>query len=102
VLLVEDEVRLALTLAYVTSRDWPVAMPVTGLAGGTVAALAIGTLAGLYPASRAARLEPAVACAPADTWGAGRPLRVGSRPGSVRGLAMAMGGGHGAQRAAAR
>jgi putative ABC transport system permease protein len=36
-------------------------VPVTGLAGGIAAALIIGALAGLYPASRAARLEPAVA-----------------------------------------
>jgi putative ABC transport system permease protein len=50
-----------ITVAYASSRDWPIDVPVTGLAGGIAAALIIGALAGLYPASRAARLEPAIA-----------------------------------------
>lgn len=50
-----------ITTAYAASQGWPVEVPVTGLAGGIAAALAIGALAGLYPAARAARLEPAVA-----------------------------------------
>jgi putative ABC transport system permease protein len=43
---------------YALSRGWPIALPVPVLAGGIVAALAIGAIAGLYPATRAARLSP--------------------------------------------
>ena len=49
---------------YAASRGWPVTFPVLGLAGGVLAALAVGALAGLYPASRAARLAPADAVRP--------------------------------------
>ena len=48
----------AVTAAYDLARGWDVVVPVTGLAGGVVAALAIGAVAGLYPATRAARLAP--------------------------------------------
>jgi putative ABC transport system permease protein len=48
----------AITAAYDVARGWNVAVPVTGLVGGIVAALAIGAVAGLYPATRAARLAP--------------------------------------------
>ena len=44
--------------AYANSRGWETVIPPEGLAGGMGAALAIGALAGLYPASRAARLPP--------------------------------------------
>jgi putative ABC transport system permease protein len=46
------------TSAYDLARGWPITVPAVGLAGGVVAALAIGAVAGLYPATRAARLAP--------------------------------------------
>ncbi len=46
------------TLAYASSRGWTAAVPAEALAGGAGAALAIGAVAGLYPAVRAARLSP--------------------------------------------
>jgi putative ABC transport system permease protein len=48
----------AVTAVYDTARGWGIVVPVVGLAGGVVAALAIGAVAGLYPATRAARLAP--------------------------------------------
>jgi putative ABC transport system permease protein len=48
----------AVTAVYDTVRGWEIVVPVVGLAGGLVAALAIGAVAGLYPATRAARLAP--------------------------------------------
>jgi putative ABC transport system permease protein len=47
------------TAVYATSRDWTVAVPAGALGGGVGVALAVGALAGLYPAFRAARLAPA-------------------------------------------
>jgi putative ABC transport system permease protein len=46
------------TLAYASSRGWTAAVPAEALVGGAGAALAIGAVAGLYPAVRAARLSP--------------------------------------------
>ncbi len=46
------------TVAYASSRGWTAAVPPEALAGGAAAALAIGAVAGLYPAVRAARLSP--------------------------------------------
>ena len=46
------------TVAYATSRSWSIVVPPISLTGAMVAALAIGALAGLYPAVRAARLAP--------------------------------------------
>jgi putative ABC transport system permease protein len=46
------------TLAYASSRGWTADVPAGALAGGAGAALAIGAVAGLYPAVRAARLSP--------------------------------------------
>jgi putative ABC transport system permease protein len=46
------------TSVYDLARGWPITVPAVGLAGGVVAALAIGAVAGLYPATRAARLAP--------------------------------------------
>jgi putative ABC transport system permease protein len=46
------------TLAYASSRGWTADVPAEALAGGAGAALAIGAVAGLYPAVRAARLSP--------------------------------------------
>ena len=46
------------TAIYDVARGWAVVVPVAGLVGGVVAALLIGAVAGLYPATRAARLAP--------------------------------------------
>jgi putative ABC transport system permease protein len=43
---------------YASSRGWEVVVPPLVLAGGVLAALAVGAVAGLYPALRAARLAP--------------------------------------------
>jgi putative ABC transport system permease protein len=48
----------AVTATYDVARGWEVVVPVTGLIGGFVAAVAIGAIAGLYPATRASRLAP--------------------------------------------
>jgi putative ABC transport system permease protein len=46
---------------YAGARGWPVAMPTTAVAGAIAGSLAVGALAGLYPAVRASRLAPAEA-----------------------------------------
>ena len=43
---------------YAFSRGWPAVVPPLALGGALAAALAIGAVAGLYPALRAARLPP--------------------------------------------
>jgi putative ABC transport system permease protein len=48
----------AATYATASARGWQTLVPATGIWGGLVAALAIGAVAGLYPAGRAARLNP--------------------------------------------
>jgi putative ABC transport system permease protein len=47
-----------ITAAYTASRGSPTVVPPTAVLGGLVAALLVGTLAGIYPAARAARLSP--------------------------------------------
>jgi putative ABC transport system permease protein len=46
------------TGGYALSQHWSIALPALALYGGAVAALAIGAVAGLYPATRAARQSP--------------------------------------------
>jgi len=48
----------AVTAAYATYRGWGVLVPAVAIVGGIAAALAIGAVAGLYPAMRAARVSP--------------------------------------------
>jgi len=48
----------AVTVAYAGIQEWDAVVPLYGLVGGIGAALAIGAVAGLYPAVRAARLAP--------------------------------------------
>jgi putative ABC transport system permease protein len=47
-----------ITLAYAANRDWHAVVPWEVLIGGIGAATAIGAVAGLYPAMRAARMAP--------------------------------------------
>ncbi len=54
----------AVTYSYAKQQDWLVDIPVRGLAGGIAVALLLGAIAGLYPATRAARLDPADAVRP--------------------------------------
>ena len=49
---------VTVTYAYSTLQGWRVIIPATALAGGIAAALVIGSIAGLYPAIRAARVSP--------------------------------------------
>lgn len=49
---------VGITAAYASYRGWAVLVPQVAWVGGLVAALAIGVVAGLYPAVRAARLSP--------------------------------------------
>ena len=48
----------AVTSAYAASQGWQAVVPPAALAGGLGAATAIGAVAGLCPALRAARLSP--------------------------------------------
>ena len=48
----------AVTAGYAASQGWQAVVPPVALAGGLIAATAIGAVAGLYPALRAARLSP--------------------------------------------
>ena len=50
-----------ITVAFAINRDLTLAVPVAGLFGSIGAALLVGAVAGLYPAIRAARIEPAEA-----------------------------------------
>jgi putative ABC transport system permease protein len=53
-----------ITFGYAHSRGWRLDIPVIALVGGVLTSLVLGGLAGLYPASRAARLAPAEAIRP--------------------------------------
>jgi putative ABC transport system permease protein len=48
----------AVTAVYAQIKGWPVVVPAVAVVGGIVAAVVIGAIAGLYPATRAARLAP--------------------------------------------
>jgi len=48
----------AITVAWATHRGWQVTLSLTAAGGGLAAAIAVGAVAGLYPALRAARLAP--------------------------------------------
>ncbi|KPI05703.1 MacB-like periplasmic core domain containing protein [Actinobacteria bacterium OK074] len=54
---------IAVTGGYASYQGWPSVVPVWAMAGGIGATLAIGGLAGFYPAVRAARLPPTEALA---------------------------------------
>jgi putative ABC transport system permease protein len=51
------------TAVYATVQGWPTVVPVWVIAGGIMATLIIGGVAGLYPAIRAARVAPTEALA---------------------------------------
>jgi putative ABC transport system permease protein len=48
----------AVAAAYATSQAWVVALPIAGCVAGVLGAAAVGAIAGLYPALRAANLAP--------------------------------------------
>ena len=48
----------AITVTVSDRQQWAVQLPAVALWGGLAAALAVGVVAGLYPALRAARLAP--------------------------------------------
>ncbi|GGM15549.1 ABC transporter permease [Promicromonospora citrea] len=53
------------TVGYALWRGWPVVLPPAAVALGLAGAVAVGVVAGLYPAVRAARLPPTEALATA-------------------------------------
>lgn len=56
----------AITYLYAQHQGWTVAVPTNILAAAVGAALALGAIAGLYPAARAATMHPADAVRPSS------------------------------------
>jgi len=54
---------VVVTVSYAAYQGWPSVVPVWASAGGVVATMVIGVVAGLYPAVRASRLSPTEALA---------------------------------------
>jgi putative ABC transport system permease protein len=54
---------IVVTAVFAMTQGWPTVVPVWAMAGGILATLVIGGVAGLYPALRAARLAPTEALA---------------------------------------
>ncbi len=54
----------AVTIIYARQQGWLISLPLPWLATANIAALVMGAIAGLYPATRAARLVPADAIRP--------------------------------------
>jgi putative ABC transport system permease protein len=54
---------ITVTSLYAMTQNWPAVVPAWATAGGVLATLLIGGVAGLYPAIRAARLSPTEALA---------------------------------------
>ncbi|MGR6922993.1 ABC transporter permease [[Actinomadura] parvosata] len=54
---------IGVTAAYASLQAWPAIVPVWAMAGGVLATLVIGGVAGFYPAVRAARMSPTEALA---------------------------------------
>jgi len=54
---------IVVTGIYASTQHWPTVVPAWAMAGGVLATLLIGAVAGLYPAVRASRLSPTEALA---------------------------------------
>lgn len=54
---------VAATTGYAASQGWPSVLPGNAVAAGIAASVAVGAIAGMYPAARASRLTPTAALA---------------------------------------
>jgi putative ABC transport system permease protein len=55
------------TAVFAATRDWPFALPVWVLGLAAAATILVGSIAGAYPAARAARMSPTAALASVRT-----------------------------------